>query len=364
MDPLGFPSGQKRVSHPPRFKDIAERAGVAVSTVDRVLNERGSVSEDKRRKVLAAAEALGINRILPNAWHGTCRIEVILPRNRPGNETPFWAGIERIAQRLARTLPPSVTLHRTIVPEDDVVALREAILHPRARRDVLIIGADSDPEIRLALQAAMARDEYVGTIVTEVPELAGQIYGGIDNRMMGRTAGQLMNQIMGYGRHVLQPSAPLRDEVLVLRANTRRAEHHHRVEGFLEVIHPSLTVTTVDTQEVSALTRTALQQALLRGRLAGIYATGHTCASVAPLIAALDPRPVWIGHECTPAHQDLLRDQMMDFVLDQDPEAQLNWSLLRALIAKGVLEAEKTQLRPPEMRLYCATNLPESRGKS
>lgn len=40
--------------------DVAQQAGVSLSTVDRVLNERGSVSDSKRRKVLQAAQAQGV----------------------------------------------------------------------------------------------------------------------------------------------------------------------------------------------------------------------------------------------------------------------------------------------------------------
>src|SRR3569623_1353035 len=45
----------------PRLKDIAERTGLDVSTVSRVLNNDTSrgVSENKRQEVLAAARSMG-----------------------------------------------------------------------------------------------------------------------------------------------------------------------------------------------------------------------------------------------------------------------------------------------------------------
>lgn len=39
----------------PKLKDVARVAGVGTATVDRVLNERGNVSEEVRRKVIEAA---------------------------------------------------------------------------------------------------------------------------------------------------------------------------------------------------------------------------------------------------------------------------------------------------------------------
>jgi len=47
-----------------RFAEIASAAGVSLSTVDRVLNERGSVSEKARRLVVDAARRLGVPRTL------------------------------------------------------------------------------------------------------------------------------------------------------------------------------------------------------------------------------------------------------------------------------------------------------------
>ena len=41
------------------IKDIAKAAGVAQGTVSNVLNGKGNVSSEKRRKVMEAARALG-----------------------------------------------------------------------------------------------------------------------------------------------------------------------------------------------------------------------------------------------------------------------------------------------------------------
>ena len=42
----------------PTIRDVAERAGVSVTTVSRVLNNRGYISEATRRKVYQAMEEL------------------------------------------------------------------------------------------------------------------------------------------------------------------------------------------------------------------------------------------------------------------------------------------------------------------
>ncbi|HLX00788.1 MAG TPA: LacI family DNA-binding transcriptional regulator, partial [Trinickia sp.] len=68
------PAWRKRSA---RFEEIAAEAGVSVATVDRVLNERGSVSAATRARVVAAAKRLAVPRILPDTRHGLVHIDVL-----------------------------------------------------------------------------------------------------------------------------------------------------------------------------------------------------------------------------------------------------------------------------------------------
>ncbi|TWB57386.1 regulatory LacI family protein [Rhizobium sp. ERR 922] len=70
-----------------RLVDIAAAAGVGLPTVERVLNERGSVRPQTAEKVVLAAKRLGYKRIIPSLYRGTIRIEVILVRP----ESPFFS---------------------------------------------------------------------------------------------------------------------------------------------------------------------------------------------------------------------------------------------------------------------------------
>lgn len=47
-----------------RLKDIAEKVGVSVGTVDRVLHKRGKVSEDAKKKIEAVLENTGYKPIM------------------------------------------------------------------------------------------------------------------------------------------------------------------------------------------------------------------------------------------------------------------------------------------------------------
>ena len=97
---LGEPmaTGRRR-KRSARFIEIAVEAGVSPSTVDRVLNERGSASEKARHKVIAAAQSLGVPRILPSARHELIHIDVMLPDNR----TPSSCSCEARSRAPARS---------------------------------------------------------------------------------------------------------------------------------------------------------------------------------------------------------------------------------------------------------------------
>lgn len=72
------------------ISDVAEAAGVTIGTVDRVLHERGEVSEKTKEKVLRAVRELGYktnvyaSMLARNESH---RIAVIMPMYSAGE---FW----------------------------------------------------------------------------------------------------------------------------------------------------------------------------------------------------------------------------------------------------------------------------------
>src|SRR2546421_11755374 len=74
-----------------RIKDIAKAAGVSVGTVDRVLHNRGKVSEDALKKVTSILKA---NEYKPNiiarmlGSNRSYKIAVMLPNP---DQDPYWA---------------------------------------------------------------------------------------------------------------------------------------------------------------------------------------------------------------------------------------------------------------------------------
>ena len=257
----------KRRKRSPRFIDVAIEAGVSPSTVDRVLNERRSASEKARRKVIAAALKLGAPRILPSAAHELIHIDVLLPDNR----TPFFPqAARRAGERLSdprqagrRPPPRHARSRRDFARQVD----RHA---PAYRRRGLILAAPDTADVRKALRDVLDRGEAVVTVVSNVADVPGIAYFGIDNYRAGRTAGLVM------GRFARRPG-----RVMFLSGRNDWAAHHERTAGCRDVLtnaflpNPTRDASPFETFDDELRCYIAVTEALKCGLgLAGIYNSG------------------------------------------------------------------------------------------
>ena len=186
----GEPERGARRKRGARFVEIAIEAGVSTATVNRVLNERGSVSDTARERVIAAARRLDVRRVLPDTRHGLIHIDVLLSHG----DTPFFRRLDAALQRSAQMLDKRIVLHRLIVPESDLSVV-EAISRSRYKRSGLIVTAHDTMPIREALATVIERGEPVITLMTDLAEVARLQFAGIDNVRAGRTAGYFMRRL-------------------------------------------------------------------------------------------------------------------------------------------------------------------------
>lgn len=328
----------------PGFKDVAECAKVSVTTVERVLNERGSVSPETREKVLKAASELGLRRVLPLPDYGNLRIEVILP----ANPTPYWAKLSASFKNAAQLLPRGFMLHRTFVPENDPQAMIRAITASHLKRSALIIAAELDDEVAQSLKDIMEKGEILVFVSTRIPDLPAHAFSGVNNIAAGRLAASLINFSM-------------RDDpakVLVLQANTTLQSHRDRLDGFTSELGSIHSSEVFVTQEVSGASWEHLSELMKQDRLPdAIYETADSGSEIATILKKLKRRPIWIGHERNDIHDKLIRDRILDFVLDQDPSRQAKWALKEVLTKLGIQDSKLSNAEKPELRAFCNANI-------
>jgi len=333
----------------PRLDEIAAAAGVSVATVDRVLNERDSVSTASRQKVLQAAKRLGVPRVLPRVNSKLVRIDLLLPTNR----TPFFMRLKESLQQHIQMLDRSVLVQRREIDPADEAQLVRHILRPTPTRQGLILTAPDTPAIRQAVDVAIARGEPVVTMMTDVALQGAHTYVGIDNFKAGRTAGLLLRRLCATS-----------GRVLVITPHHDYIAHAQRRLGIQSELAGSMLgcefsdATLDDPDQCFFAVRRALARTDATQPLVGIYNTGSGAPGIAAALQqhGLLGRLPWVGHEATAEHQPLLRAGHMDFVMDQDAPAQAIAALQHMLAANGLLDLPPVAPQP-EPRLYCAANL-------
>ncbi|MFO1046947.1 MAG: LacI family DNA-binding transcriptional regulator [Geminicoccaceae bacterium] len=298
------------------LKDIARQAGVGTATVDRVLNERGNVSVEVAERVLAAAKALNLRRVLPGSYRRTLRIEILLARP----ELPL---IERMGlefAKLAERVDRSVILQRTRLKTDAPDLMATHI--ERSQGDGIVLYAQSHPAIEAAINRATAAGKAVITIISDIPRSARLAYAGIDHRAAGRTAGFLISRMVGGGH------------LLVLCNHFSFQSHEARVGGLVAFLEQHaagrFSIDVIEGRDDNDLSERRLRAALKsRPDTIAIYNAGAANRAVAGALADRNTQwpPIFIGHELTRFTRPMLQCGVMTMVIDQNPEQQARFAL-------------------------------------
>jgi LacI family transcriptional regulator len=345
---MGSEETPARRKRSPRFLEIADAAGVSPSTVDRVLNERGSVSAATRAKVVAAARELGVPRVLPDTRHGLLHLDFLLPEN----DSPFFHRLHRALQRSIQMLDKRVVVHRQILPPGDDALITRAMLTPRYRRHGLAVVTRETEPVREALRQVIAAGEPVVTLVTDIPDVPRLHYAGIDNYRAGRTAGYFL------ARLARRPG-----RVLFLRSRTDYRAHAERMDGCHEalaawsgtlVCDPDIAETFDDPDRCYNAVAKAMKHS---EPLAAIYNSGGGSRGVEAALRRFGGAGVvaWAAHEISDEHRQYLAEGTLDVTIDQDPDNQVISAIQHLLHANGIVETPPP-FGPNEFRLYCAEN--------
>ncbi len=341
-------TGERR-KKTPRFVEIAAAAGVSASTVDRVLNERGSVSAAAREKVVTAAKRLGVPRLLPQTRHGLIHLDVLLPVN----DTPFFRRLGFALQRLMEMLDRRIVVHRAFLPEHRNDLFAKAIRQPPYRRQGLILAAPDTEQVRAALLDATSGGEAAVAVVTNIGGVPALQYAGIDNYRAGRTAGYLIG-------HLAQNSG----RVVILSSRTDYQGHVDRTAGCRDVLArfaPRLVcdVRTVETYDDPDRCFLGVASALRDGEpIAAIYNSGAGSPGVEAALRkyGIGRDICWVTHEMSDDHRQYMQSGLLDVVIDQDPDNQIMAALQHLLFKCGVVEHDPLAGERVDFRLYFAEN--------
>lgn len=337
----------------PTIHDVARVAGVSLSTVDRVLNDREGVRGATQSRVTEAMKKLGYERNLAAAnlaRRRRYRLLFILPA---GGNT-FMRGLETEIVARAEAWE-FTTVAVATVPAFNDAALASALrgVEAAATDGVAVVATDS-AIVRAALAELRAKGVAVVTLVSDLPSSQRQRFIGIDNVQAGRTAASLMGRFCRWrpGRIVMVAGSMLvRDHAerrlgfeQVLRSEFPEHEVLPPLEGF-------------DDQEVVGA---ALAELLSRNSdVVGIYSLGAGTRGVARALATagLDPAPAVVVHELTQHSRKALLEGIFDAVIHQDTVREITAavSLLHALISETPVDPEAGRIG---IEVFLRDNLP------
>jgi LacI family transcriptional regulator len=313
------------------IQDVAEKAAVSVATIDRVLNRRPGVRPNTIEKVEAAIRELNYqpDRIAARlARSRDYRFLFILPNSSGEFISSIAAEVEVMAQRM---LGERVTIMSRRVDVFDGILLATMLDQIGDDIDGVAVVALDHPAVREAINALVARNIAVVTLVSDVPGSKRTHFAGIDNSSAGRTAAGLMGRfIAGHAGKVglFVGSLALRD-------------HIERQFGFEQVItheFPNVEILPVRESRDDVERTAQLTQQLLNDHpdLKGIYNVGGGTKGI---IAGLESNPrakdiVFIAHEVTDGSRRALIRGTLDAIINQDAGHEVR-SAVRVLLAKA-----------------------------
>lgn len=331
--------------------DVARLAGVGSATVDRVINERGNVSDDVRQQVLQAARDLGLKRLLPISHHRMVRINVILARP----ELPLIRRMGIEFRRLSDRMDHSVSIHRTTLDDESATTIAEALL--RSPCDAAVVYAQDHPLIRDAIADLAARGKPVVTMISDLPGSARLAYAGTDHSKAGRSAGYFLSRMARPG------------PVIVLCNHLGFQSHADRVRGLTDNLasfaQEFAVVQVVEGGDDPVRSEARLKDAFrAHPDAVAVYNVGAANRGVVAAIRAglLQQPPVFIGHELTEFTWESLRAGLMTLTIDQSPELQAQFAidvLLNHFNFAGAVQVAPPYVSTVPIVLYGPENLPD-----
>ena len=334
--------------------DIARHASVGMATVDRVLNERGGVSEKTVAKVLASAKALGTRRILPAESRRHLVIEAVLSRSR----SAYYERLNRALQDVNKLVDMPVTIYRTHIDADKPTQLARHLAHVAESRDGIILFAGDLPQISSAITAHAARTSIV-TISTDIPDSARHCYVGIDNFNAGQSAAKISEAICRKGGKVLiiEPEATALAQIQRFAGFRQFFEDHglaDRLRFFRQDKSPTIALTAILQCLRADGDLRVLYSPINNAFLELIVETGRH----EPAIRSLAK----IVHDLSPHSAEYLRSGLIDMVLDSNPLQQVFQALEFIAARHGYVTRPSMPL--VDFQLYTLENLPQSERPS
>ena len=177
------------MAHRATISDLAEKAGVSVSTIDRILNGREKVRAATAARVLAAAEELQFYA-MPVLRE---RLNIDRPRIKLGfllqqSHRTFYQMIADALRTAAAESPDPVEIIIEHIDDLSPEAVSTRMLALGEKVQALAVVTAEHARISYAIETLAAKGVPTYGLISELTSACGTGYIGLDNWRVGRTA--------------------------------------------------------------------------------------------------------------------------------------------------------------------------------
>lgn len=297
------------------IQQIADLAGVSRGTVDRALNQRGRIAPDVAQRIQAIADELGYVTRTRKAMEErpAVKIGVVTQLARASFMREINRGIQKAKEELVER-GVSVLIKEVISVDGDEQFRAIEELVDKGIQGLAVMPVESE-KVRARLNRLT--DESGIPVVTFNSDIVGtrrSCFVGMDNRQSGKAAAGLMG-IMTGGK----------GKILIITGSFSNPVNNSRVDGFIEEVkktYPELEIAGVQASfdETDEVERIIGNTMMAVSGITGILVVSGGQAGVAKAFDNLKPdrRPFVIIYDRTPKNERLLKEDIADFLIDQN----------------------------------------------
>ncbi|RPH30550.1 MAG: LacI family DNA-binding transcriptional regulator [Bacteroidales bacterium] len=321
------------------IKDIAQRSGVSIGTVDRVIHNRGEVSSKTMKKVLRVTKVLNFQPdILASALASKKKVRLATLMPAVDNDSSFWKapnlGIEKALKEIEHYGVTHSKYLFSISDRNSFIAEAEKVLSDNP--DGLLIAPSLQNEALELAKICNAKKIPFVFFNSNISNQNQVCYVGQDSKQSGIVGAKLMDYGLSKGSEILVVS--------IFRFLKNNNHILNRKQGFLQYFESNkasrFKITSI---EINSLDAGDIYKALrnifnIHPKIKGIFVTNSRVFHVARFIEASNLRGInLIGYDLTDENIPYLEKGVINFLIDQKPVEQ-SYRAIIALFNKVVLK--------------------------
>ncbi len=323
------------------IQQIADKAGVSRGTVDRALNHRGRIAPEVAERIQGIADQMGYvtkTKRKDKEKEIIAKVGVVTQLAHASFMLEINRGIREAREELKeRGIQVLVKEVASVDAKEQLCAIEELI--QEKIQGLAVMPVESE-KIRMCLNQLIEDMKIpVVTFNSDIVGIKRSCFVGMDNKKSGRAAAGLLGTLTrGKGK------------ILIITGYFSNPVNNFRVDGFVEELkesYPELEIAGVqasfdETKEVQRIIENGMMAV---SGISGILVVSGGQAGVAEAFSTLklDRRPYVVIYDHTPKNEKALRENTVDFLIDQNGYVQgyrpLN--ILADMILKGKLPEEE-----------------------